>query len=213
MSVTFVSALTGVLHGKLSFPVPRTSSTLHALLGQGVYLFRFIFEGEEISENDILKGDVTIFFVKGLVVFNIYFYEEIYQRMWFLEKVFTDLLLHLEVEHPIDIIEKLGRSPKMTVASFWTKVFQPELHDRLQRRVIYAMLDELIEQHIMQVNSVRRRNILHEMASTLTVNVYLRSDEENHLRLNLKAPVSEVMAASHASEEELVSLIMRIPLV
>ena len=67
-------------------------------------------------------------------------------------------------------------------------------------------------QHIMQVNSVRRRNILHEMASTLTVNVYLRSDEENHLRLNLKAPVSEVMAASHASEEELVSLIMRLSL-
>ena len=76
MSITFVSALTGEVAGRVPFPRGMVSTNLHMLLGQGAYFFRFILGGEEANVNKVITGDVTVHFLKELVSFNLYIHDE-----------------------------------------------------------------------------------------------------------------------------------------
>ena len=220
MSFTFVAALTGEESGKVPFPQGRQTSSLHSLLGQGAYLFRFLVDGEEITTDQIWKGDVTVFFLKEPVAFNLYFHEEISHRMWLVDTFPVDVLSHLGVLNPLGVLNNVDKYGRLNVGlpawTLWTAFLKPQLEHRgLERRGegnMFKKLVMLIEHDIMKVRRATRRNVLHEMANTLRVDIFLNIDAENYLNLRLQAPTGNVISPTLAPCGELHQLISSTPL-
>ena len=80
---------------------------------------------------------------------------------------------------------------------------------------MYKKLAQLIDIDIMQAARVKKRDILHEMQHSLSVDLYLVLDNEGHLNLKLQAPVNEFLVETtktQESREAFERLIREIPL-
>ena len=77
---------------------------------------------------------------------------------------------------------------------------------------MFKKLVALIEHDVMNVRQVARRIVLHEMTSTLRVDIFLSIDAENYLNLRLRAPTDEVMHPTLAPDGELKQLISSTPI-
>ena len=110
MSVTCISALTGEYAGEIPFRFPwGGSATVYKLLGKGAYFFRYILGEEEITAFHILRGHVTVQFMKEEVTFSVYFYDDSSRRMWSVGDMSVDLLAHWEVATPNDLMAKFTK--------------------------------------------------------------------------------------------------------
>ena len=172
-------------------------------------MYRYLIGGEEINIKKVLHGDVTVWFVKQQVTFNIYFFSVITRRMWSVGEI---LLAPCEAMG----ISKPGEGTvELRAHTFWKSWLQPALNDFEEESGAYKKLAQLIDIDIMKAPKVRRRNILHEMQDTLNVDLYLVLDNEGHLNLKLQAPVNEFLVETtktQDSREAFERLILEIPL-
>ena len=218
MSFTFVAALTGEVAGKAPFPRGLQTSSLISLLGQGAYLFRFLVCGEQVTAGQLFTGDVKVFFLKEPVTFNIYVHEEVSHRMWLIDALPADVISQLGVLNPMDMINhvKHGGKVGLHARAVWTTNLKPQLEQRRLNHTgdnnMFKKLVALIEHGAMSVRQVVRHNVLHEMTSTLRVDIFLSIDAENYLNLRLRAPTDEVLYHTLTPGGELEQLISSTPI-
>ena len=217
MSVTFISAMPGERAPTILFPSSLgVRPSVYTLLGKGSYFFRYILGEKEISAFDILKGHVEVQFMKEEVTFSVYFYDDSSRRMWSVGDVPVDLLAHWEVATPNDLIAKFtkhnGVQVALEVKTLWKTWLRPAFDQYEGENDVYKKLAMLIDNDIMQVAQIKRRNILHEMSNPFSVQLYFTLDIENCLNLRLKAPAVDVQDDTNDSRNEYERLILATPL-
>lgn len=120
----------------------------------------------------------------------------------------ADVASYLEVDNPIDLLEKRNRvKAGLKDETFWETWLRPAL-SRGQENA-YAKLAVLIDNDIMKVRQITRRDILHEMTDDFRVDVYFVLDRGNYLNLRLLPP-THPLPDSEASRNELERLILGI---
>ena len=217
MSFTIVAALSGEEACKAPFPQGLHASSVHRLLGQGAYLFRFLVDSEHVTAGQLFTGDVKVFFLKEPVSFNIYVHEEVSHRMWLIDTLPADVISQLGVLNPMDMINHVKHGKVgLHARAVWTTNLKPQLEQHLLNRTgennIFKKLVALIEHDVMSVRQVARRNVLHEMTNTLRADIFLSIDAENYLNLRLRAPTDEVIYPRLTPCDELNELILSTPM-
>ena len=218
MSIKFMNALTGdVTPEVLGLP-----TTLHHLLGRGAYLFRFLRGHLEVNVHTMQQFNVTIPYIKQPVSFKIFFHDDLSHKMWFVDELQIELLSHLQINSPDDLITRTkdGKSVSyssfenvhLSVREFWETWLQPELDARGRNYLWYHKLSLLIATDIMHTTRITRRNILQEMSSIGSVKLYISLDQDNYVHLRLMAPCGDVVDNSKASRLQLENLILSLPL-
>ena len=179
-------------------------------------LFRYILGEEEITAFHILRGHVTVQFMKQAVTFSVHFYDDSSRRMWSVGNMFVDLLAHWEVATPNELMAKFTKNNLVQVAlevgTLWKTWLQPALYQCEDENGVCKKLAMLIGNDIMQVAQIKRRNILHEMSNPFSVNLYFTLDSENYLNLKLQAPAVEVQEDTTDSRKEFERLNLETPL-
>ena len=210
MFVSFVSALTGEDAGTISLKERSLDGTvsMRDFLGRGVFLFSYIIRTGQIDADqdvvdDMVDGHVTVNFMKPAVTFNFYFHDELSRRTWYLCEVKADVLNSKDVGvgSPVELHRKFKGQPAWLRAdTLWEKWLQPmlwKLGEENKTGVyegVYQKLARVIQQDIMSLKQCRKRNVLQEMDSPSSVNVYFtwnRGGVEG-LKLRLKRPRSAI---------------------
>ena len=210
MSVRFVSAVTGEDAGAISLKersLDRTAS-MQAFLGRGAFLFSYIIQEDPIgADQDVVDamvdGHVTVNFMKPAVTFNFYFQDELSRSTWHLFEVKADVLNSKDVGvgSPVELHTKFKRQPAWLRAdTLWKTWLQPmlcKLGEENKTGVyqgVYQKLARVIEQDIMRFKQCRKRNVLQEMDSPSSVNVYFarHGDGVEGLKLRLKLPETAI---------------------
>ena len=217
MSFTFVSALTGEVAGNAPFPRGLHTSSLLSLMGQGAYLFRFFVGGAQVTADQLFTGETNVFFLKEPVSFNIYVHEEVSHRLWLVGTFPADVISQLGVLNPMGMLNQVKHGKVgLHACAFWTTNLKPQLEqrglDHTGGNNMFKKLVALIEHDVMNVRQVAKRNVLHEMANTLRVDIFLSIDAENYLNLRLRAPTDEVLCPTLAPCGELKQLISITPM-
>ena len=211
MSVSFISALTGDHAGTLPFPLESETTTLRCLLGRAAYFFRFIHGDAVILASHVLCGDVEVHFLKEAVSFNIYLHDEVSHQIWVAETTKADLLSHWAVANPIELMTKYTKNnevkPQLKVGTFWKTWFQPRLE---QGNAFQQKLAALIDNDVVSVGQIARRNILHEVNDQLRVDLYFALHIENYLSLKLLPIAGNFVENDTCSRSELERLILEI---
>ena len=213
MSVSFVSAFAG--ENAVTFAMPycakehKYQASILDLLGKQAYLFRYLIGGEEINIKKVLHGNVTVCFVKQEVTFSVFFFSVITQRMWSVGE------LCLAPCEAMGISKPRKGTVELRAHTLWESWLQPALNDFDEESGVYKKLAQLIDIDIMKAPKVRKRNILHEMQHSLTVDLYFVLDSEGYLNLKLQAPANEFLVETtktQESREAFERLIREIPL-
>ena len=186
------------------------------LLGKNANLFRFIIGADELRSTDYLddhlvNGHVIVNFLKPPVMFTVYFHDAVGGLSWSLCELPVDVLAHFGVTGPVDI-----KTMQITMSAgvLWDSWLQQALWncDLGSMTGVHQRLAAAVENDIMQVSRVRKRNVLHEMDAQAAVDLYLVLDAENYLNLRLQSPANEVRVPPGFLIEELGHLVGGLPL-
>ena len=229
MSVRFVSAVTGEDAGAISLKersLDRTAS-MQDFLGRGAFLFSYIIRTDPIgADQDVVDamvdGHVTVNFMKPAVTFNFYFQDELSRSTWHLFEVKADVLNSKDVGvgSPVELHTKFKRQPAWLRAdTLWKTWLQPmlcKLGEENETGVyqgVYQKLARVIEQDIMRFKQCRKRNVLQEMDSPSSVNVYFarHGDGVEGLKLRLKLPETAIFVPQGQDVATMTERILEMP--
>ena len=230
MSVRFVSALTGEDAGTISLKERSLDGTASMLdfLGRGAFLFSYIIRTDPIGADqdvvdDMVGGPVTVNFLKpAAVTFNFYFQEASTRSTWHLFEVKADVLNSKDVGvgSPVELHTKFKRQPAWLRAdTLWKTWLQPmlcKLGEENETGVyqgVYQKLARVIEQDIMRFKQCRKRNVLQEMDSPSSVNVYFarHGDGVEGLKLRLKLPETAIFVPQGQDVATMTERILEMP--
>ena len=196
ISITFANALTGGNTPTMSVPHDDDMS-LRVLLGPLANIFKYIigtdeFDWEERLVNHLVGGHVTVNFLTSRVTFLVYFHDKVSRRSWFLCDTVVDVLAHIRVGSPVEL--RTVPSTIFTAAILWDEWLRHRLWncDLVGPMAMYRAIVRNIDNDIMSIPRVRRRNVLHEMREPLGVHIYFVLDDDNYLNLRLRPPEDEV---------------------
>ena len=212
--ITFVNALTGAKTPTIAV-THYDGMCMRVLLGPLANLFKYIIGMDELHCKERLPYQpvtsyVTVNFLKPPLTFHVYFHDAVSRRSWFLCNTAVDVLAHFGVDSPVGL--SAVRNTMFTAATLWDGWLRYQLWncDQVGPMAMYRKIVDNIDNDIMTVPRVRRRNVIHEMHEPFGVDIYFVLCEDNYLNLRLRQPEGEFRVAAGELKDELRDLVMEL---